>query len=566
MDFPELDFTFDGVKAADIGLAAAKDVNLHPASPNVTWATPDYGEPVDTSRFVTGHMTYGLVDDEYATFWVLAEDFEGRQAAWRWLVANVHGGDVAMTCSLLTADDGRALEWYGACSVEDVSADPGTLEKVKVSWQRRPYRMMPDGEAAVEFDAAWGIDVAAATFVATDGRAVTSAAPMRGELWLTCPDGTLWSTGDGRALVQQAAEPMAEGVRIAADGALAVLWSESGAWWSRDMARWRAVEAAPTPLLSVHVEGGAAAFEGEGAALVTRDFSHWADATAISALDGVTAACSHGGAYVLACEDGEGSLMLATRDAMRSFASSSLPVRVSSMCSVGRGVVAVGDGRSFFTADLANWAEGAAVGDAAEVVPFGDRAVVVGSGWAVSGAASDCAEARLPIVRGVVLPIDTSMPTEVTVECNYEASVSLGGRAAPVPAGTSALPWALGHGRHELTLSVPYQPDVWAPMDAPGPRFPAGTWWRLRAVGERPDGWDDFAPPPEGRDWTVLQNGSLVAAADLVALPPWGSFPVFEPAGAYLEVPDVDVSFAAGVFFEKQGRVRATFRWERGEL
>ncbi len=514
MRFPKLDFSFDGVRASDLGLAAAKDVLLHPAAPNVTWAQPDYGDPVDTSRFVTGHMTYGLVDDEYATFWVLADDFDERQSTFRWLVANLHGRDVAMTCSLHTAPDGHALEWYGVCSVEDVSEDPGTIDKVKVSWQRRPYRMLPDGEHVVEFPAAWDIDAAAASFTVTDGREVTSAAPMMGMLWLTCPDGTLWSTRDGSAAVQQAASPMGPGVRLAADGELAVLWSGEGAWWSRDMRSWRPVEGAPAPILSACVADGAVALVGEGGSRFSRDLLHWADAPADNMpFPGAAAACSHKGAYVFAMEADGGTLVLASRDGLRSFSESVLPVRVCSMCSVPSGVVAIGEGRSFVTGDLSSWTEGSGVGDAHTVVAFGDR-----------------------------------------------------GQTATLSVGATTLPWALGHGRHEIALTVPYQPGVWAPLAEEPRGFPAGAWWRYRRLGARPAGWADFGAPPDGCPWLVLQNRELVEVADLVAVPPWGMFPAFEACDGFCEVPAIDAAFREGVFYERQGRVRVAFQWERGEL
>lgn len=565
MDFPELDFTFDGVKTSDLGLAAAKDVCLHPAAPNITWATPDYGEPVDTSRFVAGRMTYGLVDDEYADFWVLADDFEGRQAAWDWLVANVHGGDVAMTCSLLTDGGGRPLEWRGACSVEDVSADPGTLEKVRVRWQRRPYLRMPDGAHAEEFAAEWPIDVGAATFEAADGRTVTSAAPMLGELWVTCPDGTLWSTADGRLLVQQAAEPMGEGVRIAADGGLAVLWSESGAWWSRDMAEWREAAGLPAPLDSVAVLDGVAAFSGAGGTSATRDFEHWARA-ADAPVAGVSAACAAPGARLFACPGDGGTVVLATRDAGRTFSESALPVAVASMCAAGGAVVAVGEGRSFVTYDLSSWAEGSPVGDARAVVALGDRAVAVGSTFSVSSPA-DGEGAHMPIERAASLHMDTDMHSEVWVETNYAMGVSYCGETVDLAPGTSTLPWALGRGVHELSLRVPYQPAVWAPLADEPEGFPDGAWWRYRALGERPGGWADFARPPEGCEWRVLQEGGLVCCSDLVALPPWGMFPAFEPADGLEEVPaGARPPFSPGMFWERQSRVRAAFGWERGRL
>ncbi|WP_028027286.1 hypothetical protein [Adlercreutzia mucosicola] len=565
MDFPELDFTFDGVRATDLGLVASKSVNLHPAAPNVTWATPDYGEPVDTSRFVAGRMTYGLVDDEYADFWVMADDFEGRQAAWRWLVANVHGADAAMTCSLFTADDGRALEWYGTCSVEDVSADPGTLEKVRVSWQRRPYRRMPDGTHTEELAAEWPIDVGAATFEAADGRAVTSAAAMLGELWVTCPDGTLWSTADGLVLVRQAAEPMGPGVRIAADGGLAVLWSELGAWWSRDMAEWREAEGLPVPLESAAVVDGVAAFAGPGGLAATRDFEHWARAVDLPA-EGVSATCRAPGARLFACPGSGGTLVLATRDAGRSFAESALPVAVESMCAAGGAVVAVGEGRSFVTFDMATWAEGSSVGDARAVVGLGDRAVAVGSTFAVSSPA-DGEGAHMPIERTAVLSVDTDMCSEVSVEGNYAMSATYRGETAELPPGAAVLPWPLGHGRHEILLRVPYQPAVWSPLADEPADFPSGAWWRYRAMGEQPEGWEAFARPPAGCEWRVLQEGGLVCCSDLVALPPWGTFSAFEPSDELEPVPNgARPPFAPGLFWERQSRVRVAFRWERGCL
>lgn len=570
MEFPKLDFSFDGVRASDLGLAAAKDVCLHPAAPNVTWAQPDYGDPVDTSRFVTGHMTYALVDDEYATFWLLSDDFDERQGTFRWLVANLHGRDVAMTCSLYTAADGQAMEWYGVCSVEDVSDDPATLEKVRVSWERRPYRMLDDGEHAVEFDAAWDIDAAAATFSRTDEGEVTSAACMLGMLWLTRPDGTLWSTRDGSLLVQQAAAPMAPGVRMAADGELAVLWSESGAWWSRDMRAWSPVAGAPAPLLSACVAEGTVTLAGEGGTRFTRDLQRWASAPADNMpFPGVSAACSHGGAYVFACEADGGALVLSSRDGVRTVSESVLPVRVCSMCSVPSGVVAIGEGRSFVSADLVSWREGSPVGDAHTVVAFGDRAVAVGSGWAMSeavAAGEEAADEHLPIRRTAAFLFDTVMPSAVTVECNYRMSLSYGGQTSELAVGSNTLPWPLGHGRHEMELSVPYQPGVWAPMAEEPRGFPAGAWWRYAQLAARPEGWADFGTPPEGCGWLVLQNRQLVEVADLVAVPPWGMFPAFEAVEEFREVPDIDAAFAEGVFYERQSRVRVAFRWERGEL
>lgn len=567
MRFPKLDFSFDGVLASDLGLVAAKDVCLHPAAPNTTWAQPDYGDPVDTSRFVAGHMTYGLVDDEYATFWLTAEDFDGRQEAFRWLVANLHGRDVAMTCSLYTAPDGHALEWYGVCSVEDVSDDPATLDKVKVAWQRRPYRMLPDGEHAVEFPAAWDIDAAAASFAITDGREVTSAAPMLGMLWLTCPDGTLWSTRDGSSAVQQAASPMGPGVRLAADGELAVLWSREGAWWSRDMRAWQPIAGAPAPILSACVAEGTVALAGEGGSRFSRDLSHWADAPADNMpFPGATAACSHKGAYIFALEAEGGTLVLASRDGLRTFSESVLPVRVCSMCSAPSGVVAIGEGRSFVTSDLVSWTEGSEVGDAHTVVAFGDRVVAVGTSWAMSEAASTSADEHLPIERTAVFLFDTVMPSAVTVECNYEMEVSYGGQTAALPVGGATLPWALGHGRHEIALTVPYQPGVWAPLAEEPRGFPAGAWWRYRQLSSRPVGWADFGAPQEGCPWLVLQNRELVEVAELVAVPPWGMFPAFEACDDFCEVPSIGAAFREGVFYERQDRVRVAFRWERGEL
>ncbi len=54
--------------------------------------------------------------------------------------------------------------------------------------------------------------------------------------------------------------------------------------------------------------------------------------------------------------------------------------------------------------------------------------------------------------------------------------------------------------------------------------------------------------------------------ADLVAVPPWGMFPAFEACDGFCEVPAIDAAFREGVFYERQGRVRVAFQWERGEL
>ncbi len=58
----------------------------------------------------------------------------------------------------------------------------------------------------------------------------------------------------------------------------------------------------------------------------------------------------------------------------------------------------------------------------------------------------------------------------------------------------------------------------------------------------------------------------LVEVADLVAVPPWGMFPAFEACDGFCEVPAIDAAFREGVFYERQGRVRVAFQWERGEL
>jgi hypothetical protein len=162
-----VDFTFNGYSIADFGLTATSESSLHPAEPNITWHEPAYGTPVDTSRFVTGDMTYNLVDDEYAEFYVPQEvtidgETKTREDMWQWFMANVHGQVVDMTCEARKSGT-ELLHWYADCTVTDESGLPCKHEIIKVSWQRTPWLDLADGTYTHSEPAQWALSD---TFVA----------------------------------------------------------------------------------------------------------------------------------------------------------------------------------------------------------------------------------------------------------------------------------------------------------------------------------------------------------------------------------------------------------------
>ena len=154
-----MNFTFDGYSTDDFGLIALSDTDLHSAQPNITWHEPAYGTPVDTSRFVTGDMTYNLVEDEYAMFYIpdtvtIDGEQKTREDMWNWLKDNVHGNLVDMTCDARKTGD-EYLHWDADCTVTDESSLPCRHEIIKIEWQRTPWLDLDDGTYFASMDADW---------------------------------------------------------------------------------------------------------------------------------------------------------------------------------------------------------------------------------------------------------------------------------------------------------------------------------------------------------------------------------------------------------------------------
>lgn len=561
-------FSFDGVRSDDLRLAVTEDVCLRQAEPAATWATPDYGDPVDTSRFVAGYMTYRLVEDEYAVFYIRG-DIEERIERYRWLVANLHGRSVLMTCSVLLAPDGQAYRWGAECSVEDVSEKANTFRLAKVSWSRRPYRLVDDGSHVARFPARWSVDLAAVRFAQPNGMEVSSAAVRGSQLYLTTESGRLLRTADGYHLVEQPAQPMGPGVRIASSDSLTVLWHPDGRiWGSRDMVSWAPIAGMPGEIADVAVTGVVAVAKGGGEvcrSVALAPAAAMGEASALP-LDGLLCACTARGRFLAAVDSGEGSTMMASADGCRTWTLSQLPVRVDAMCETPSGAAAVGGGRSFLTSDFSGWTEGARVEGAERLYPLGDKLVAVGGTYWISEAMEEAPDEYEPISREVVFRQDSTMPATPTVESNYELTLSYEGQSWRLGAGAVALPVALGHGEHAFTAEVPYQPDVWTPLADEPAGFPSGCWWLFEEVAERPAGWVDWSASDEMDGYWVLQNGAMVEAPDLVALPEWGRWPVFRESDAYRECGGYAVDFDEGLFYRKESEVRIEFSWERGDL
>lgn len=565
----EMLFSFDGVRSDDLRMAVTEDVCLKQAEPAATWATPDYGDPVDTSRFVAGYMTYLLVEDEYAVFF-LKGDIDERIERYRWLVANLHGRSVLMTCSVLLAPDGQAYRWHGECSVEDVSEKPNTFRLVRIAWSRRPYRLVDDGEFTASFPARWGLDLTAVRFAEPNGMDVLSAAVRGGRLLLTTPAGRLLETHDGYHLVEQPAQPMGPGIRVASSASLTVLWHPDGRIWaSRDMGAWTQLSGMPEAIEDVAVVGTVVVAKGAGTVCRSVSMAPAAsmDEECVLPFDGLLCACIARGRFVAAVEAPEGgSTMLASADGCRTWLTSQLPVRVDAMCETPSGAAAVGGGRSFMTADFANWTEGAALGEASRLYPLGDKLVAVGSTYWISEPMDEAPDEYEPIVREVVFRQDTAMPATPTVGCNYEAVLTYEGRSFRVGPGEASLPVVLGHGEHTFGIEVPYQPDVWSLLADEPKGFPDGAWWLYEEVAEKPGEWVEWSASEEMDGYWVLQNGSMVEVPDLVAVPEWGRWPVFSASDSYSRCDGYAVDFEEGMFYRKEDAVEVAFTWERGDL